>query len=238
MATYTSEAYTATNGLAIMWTYVFSDGEKWTKMDEEYIAPDMQIRRRTRVWRQEYEGGDSRRSTLKALTAKTSAATITSHTVIDGRKELADTAPVELGIIPADTRTRDQRRDDAIAAAKAENEALTTTDAYLIEPGYDESPAPTNAQHFVLKALHAAAKADAPFDVIPAGHADGEVIASADLNGQRFAFVIDPEGYLDAVKVRITAAGVTDWVKLDAAGGTKFYDLMKTAAREARLGRG
>jgi hypothetical protein len=115
VTTYTSEAYTATNGLTIMWTYVFSDGEKWTKMDEEYLDTAGQWRRRTRVFVQDFEGDTERRSTLKALTAKTSTATMTSHTVIDGRKELADTTTVDGGTVPA--------APNAAARAKALTEA-------------------------------------------------------------------------------------------------------------------
>ena len=87
MTTYTSEAYVAIDG-QIMWTYVFSDGERWVKMDEEYLAPDSKMRRRTRVFRQDFEGDVERRSTLKALKAKLYAASMTSHTVIKGSEAL------------------------------------------------------------------------------------------------------------------------------------------------------
>jgi hypothetical protein len=124
MTTYTSEAYSATDGLTIMWTYVFSDGEKWTKMDEEYLDTAGQWRRRTRVFVQDFEGDTERRSTLKALTAKTSTATMTSHTVIDGRKELADTTPVDGGTVPAAPNAA--ARDKALTEAEAEQAAPLT----------------------------------------------------------------------------------------------------------------
>ncbi|MFT4471897.1 hypothetical protein ACMX2H_18500 [Arthrobacter sulfonylureivorans] len=66
--TYTRESYT--NGpLANTTEYKLSDGTRFVKIEESYIAADMKSRHRTRVLRADFPGDYEHRSSLKELNA-------------------------------------------------------------------------------------------------------------------------------------------------------------------------
>lgn len=64
--TYSTESYES-GPLSVTTEYKLSDGSRWVRIVEEYIAPDMKVRKRTRVLRSDFPGDKEHRDTLTNL---------------------------------------------------------------------------------------------------------------------------------------------------------------------------
>jgi hypothetical protein len=73
MLSYTQESYTS-GPLSTTTEFKFSDGTRFVRISEEYIAADMKIRKRTRVLRSDFEGDNEHRTTRKELEAALASA--------------------------------------------------------------------------------------------------------------------------------------------------------------------
>jgi hypothetical protein len=105
--TYTHESYES-GPLSTTTEYKLSDGSRWVRIVEEYIAPDMKARKRTRVLRSDFPGDKEHRSTLRELEGVIANASL--HIYL-----YTPTAPA----------SRDEKRAAAIETAKAEDAEQT-----------------------------------------------------------------------------------------------------------------
>jgi hypothetical protein len=189
----------------------------------------MKARKRTRVLRSDFPGDKEHRSTLRELEGVIANASLYAYLY-------TPTAPA----------SRDEKRAAAIETAKAEDAEWTwksdaeapaaeeAAPAYIIEPGYEEQAHPMTArQEAVLTALHRELELTAPVDVIPPLEKLGIVVASFG-EESRFSLNVDPEGFLELVRVRVRVAGETEWVSLGGSFGGVTYTRLKDAARAGR----
>jgi hypothetical protein len=198
---YSSETYTS-GPLSTTTEYKLSDGSRWVRIVEEYIAPDMKARRRTRVLRSDFPGDNEHRDTLTNLQGAIANANVVMYVE-------PSTAPVKL---------------DTAAVTGSIEEPAGAPVAYRIEPGYEEEALPlTTRQVAVLAAVHDELGLDAPLDVLPPVERNEVVIASHG-TASRFLIEVDAAGYVDRAAVRYEVAGFTGWADLPNTTATDTPD--------------
>lgn len=112
--TYSTESYES-GPLSTTTEYKLSDGSRWVRIQEEYIASDMKSRRRTRVLRSDFPGDVEHRDTLTNLQGAIANADLVMQ-------------------VPPAPASREEKREAAIAAAKAEDAAR------VVNPGPEDAP--------------------------------------------------------------------------------------------------